>query len=79
MHCNGKCYLAKQLKKVNPDNTSDKKGSSQEDYSLYYLAVDYPQFDIVFLPTVKKHCTIYCSSFLHSYICDIFQPPGIFA
>jgi hypothetical protein len=78
LHCNGKCYLTKQLKALNDDESSNNSNSPKltinvaiEPFILEPFDVNYPSF-----PPDKKEFFSYQDVFLHTaFIAGIFHPP----
>jgi hypothetical protein len=78
LHCNGKCYLTKQLKALNDDETSNTSNSQKltikvaiEPFIIEPINSYNPSFSLN-----KKEFFSYQNVFLHTaFIAGIFHPP----
>ncbi len=77
LKCCGKCYLRKQLNKVDNSNNTDKhrprKSDKTESFdciiaSTMSLSFDYPPANI-------KHIQSYTNRYMFRYAADVFHPP----
>jgi len=79
MHCNGKCHLAKQLKKAATEeskNHSSPRTTSLEDYSTLFTE---NSFSINFNPfkTYSEVKFNYSENYSFQYFFSVFHPPTV--
>lgn len=75
MHCNGKCYLKKQLKKTE-DRSSKSTGSKSEKYALVYFIVQEFSFELRQpIRFAQNYISHYNDFTPHNPIVSIFRPP----
>lgn len=77
LKCNGKCHLAKELKKAN-DGIDQKENVPPLNMKEYPVAAFLAQNILIKQPiykNLKKKITWENSSFIDSYLVHIFQPP----
>lgn len=74
LHCNGKCYLAKQLKKAGNDCSPEKKTSNGNELLCYIIPGQMQISAVAFLQA--------CARYAHHQYCPmegvtiaVFQPP----
>lgn len=75
LHCNGKCFLKKQLEKDqqrNSTTTNSEKGFSDIVYFNYFTPLT-----ALFFPETKMHFTSYLFRFIQQPSRPIFHPPAI--
>lgn len=74
MHCNGKCYLKKQLKKT--EENSKAPTSKSERFEMVYFIMPAKPFELhkVYLEPIV-HNTLYLAGFSLSFSVDVFHPP----
>lgn len=78
LKCNGKCHLAKQLKKQ--DQKENKSSSSKEKIEVItdQISVEtYAFFESDFLKAKKKDVFEYNKSIIQSDLNSVFQPPRV--
>lgn len=77
MHCDGKCYLYKQLKKAEENQKSNLPNSIPKlKFIDQFVVVDYKwNFGIPLHPFQKIKFTNYSSNLLIGYENSIFRPP----
>ncbi len=75
--CNGKCHLAKQLKKVDPNDQDDKPDKiNQKIEILLFLVQSNNILHEPLIPNAKKsECTMQFLFAYTSHLSDIFRPP----
>jgi hypothetical protein len=75
LECNGKCYLAKQLKKVNPDQSNPiQLNINWNDYPIGFVSI----LKVNFEKTQKLKSNQYCIKKMgatNSYINQSYSPP----
>lgn len=72
-NCNGKCYLTKQLKKVEKKDSKKQLPESMMEklqflYCVFETAIGYNSLEV-------DNRTFYGNNYSFSYIMDIFHPP----
>jgi hypothetical protein len=77
MHCNGKCHLAKQLKKVDTEESKNhsSKSNSPEVFNLFAF-----RFSSLFLPSESSGIAIsffYSDNYSFQYSDLLFHPPTV--
>ena len=80
MHCNGKCYLKKQLKKVddNTDNKQAPQNKKDKTEVLTFIIVPYHTLPDVAITTDKLiHTIVYNNHYSFTSATDFFHPPGL--
>ena len=78
LKCNGKCHLAKQLKKQ--DQKENKSSSSKEKIEVItdqFSVETYAFFESDFLKAKKKDVFEYNKSIIQSDLNSVFQPPRV--
>lgn len=81
MHCNGKCHLAKQLKKISQDDTQKNPNKPANTNQLPHLELLFCKWENNLNPNFsifkcKQICAIYYSSSLNKgYSTPLFSPP----
>lgn len=79
MHCNGKCYLNKQLKKA--DKTSGQKDTPDTIKKIeepeFITSVDWQIIAHQIFPETLKHFVHYCYPTGYSPAEEIFHPPVV--
>jgi hypothetical protein len=83
MHCNGKCYLAKQLQKAEAQLDDKKQESTRSLEQLKWLETavfaspDFPKVHevAIFTDLQKQSYSMYLECFPTRYIPSVFHPP----
>lgn len=79
MHCNGKCYLKKQLKKVddatqgNQQQSQDKKTKTELPEFITSVNDWAPNTLYTDIQIIRYNC--YCNNYQYSFGASIFHPP----
>lgn len=77
LHCEGKCFLKKELKNAEGESNKSKKGAEQQEIvlALPVLPVSLPA---AFQPKVEKQEKAFVEShYRHLYLSETFHPPGV--
>lgn len=77
LHCEGKCFLKKELKNAEDESNKSKKGGEQQEIvlALPVLPVSLPA---AFQPKVEKPVKTFVESqYRHLYLSETFHPPGV--
>lgn len=75
LHCNGKCYLAKQLKKSETKQNEKFKVHSELPVFILQTELAIEEELIIFATTQKKYSS--SCSVEHKVVSDVFHPPCI--
>ena len=76
MHCNGKCYLAKQLKK---DEKKDKgiQKINKEIVEFFMIAPETYNYDLIFYLSKKEYTSLSIEKKYDSELDSLLRPPII--
>lgn len=77
LHCNGKCYLKKQLKKVDDNTTNDKEAPAKKTKNQLPEYIASSNQLAIFTTTVEtvQHKTFYNNTYYHHHLSSVFHPP----
>ncbi len=75
MHCNGKCYLAKQLKRINPDNSNEKKTVFAENDLMFFILPEAMILLPIYFLSTEKNIIPNIESIRNGFVSNTFQPP----
>lgn len=79
LKCCGKCYLRKQLKKVDGDNDPGSAGAKTEREAIVYILPDRPVLVTVFTPIIHKPFNPGRQHMMNRLLVPaIFHPPPAF-
>ena len=73
-HCEGKCYLEKQIK-ADEDSHSDDPQTRAEFLSLVFTIDDFPSAPFAAFTTRIKHKSLYIIPHFSTAVISIFHPP----
>ena len=74
MHCNGKCYLAKQLKKEEKKDKGIQK-VNKEIVELFMIAPETHLYDLIFYHSKKEYTSISIEKKYDSMLDSLLRPP----
>jgi len=81
LECNGKCHLAKEIKKINKGIDPNQKAPplNMKDYPIAPICLN--TTSLIKYPFIKKNEVIdaYTENFNNIYLNFIFQPPELFS
>jgi hypothetical protein len=80
MHCNGKCYLAKELKILSENETSNSSNNQNTNINFKIEPFTFQTVDVNYLSfsPVKKEFSFYRDdSLTTAFIAGIFRPPCV--
>ncbi len=75
MHCNGKCYLAKQLKKIDAEHNSDRKNVQKEDHIVCFVIPEPIKISLPGSLIICKNRSFHVSRLHCGFATGTFQPP----
>ncbi|MFN5418421.1 MAG: hypothetical protein ACK5B9_15285 [Flavobacteriia bacterium] len=80
MHCDGKCYLSKQLKKLEQkeqDHNSKTNPFQKIEKVELALRMEYISLNLIKLSSEEKSFFTYEETFSKKYLEEIFHPPSV--
>ncbi|WP_109830444.1 hypothetical protein [Reichenbachiella versicolor] len=77
LNCNGKCFLAKKLKKASKEQQRDQKNNLKETFSFYNELLSEIVFVTIPIDNIIPNLNIYLKFVTKLFGHDIFHPPRV--
>lgn len=77
LHCNGKCYLKKQLKKAEEEDKNNKTSSQKIEAYVYIITPAITNTNIDYRNTTIDHTDYIPDHYDFNYLPSCFRPPCI--
>jgi hypothetical protein len=77
LQCNGKCFIKKQLKKVEQEQQKEKPQIKETALSAFFIAVDSYSHQPKILGIATKDTLPHSNSYSYLFVSTHFRPPGV--
>ncbi|MCH2192587.1 hypothetical protein [Kordia sp.] len=77
LECNGKCYLAEQLKKASEEKEKNLPAIQMEEYPIGSIDFSFFLSEKPYIKSTTNNIG-YCNHYKFAYLSRVFHPPSIF-